>query len=155
MDASLKLQLLYAEHQRMVGALQPPLPLLHLSGSVLFLLQLADVIHRRLQDGSFVPPRLRVRGFRDQSSEFFDPVIDVEAPPPLDEVVIVLLLSFFNQSFGLHLSQLSLDRMQVGRAAVTNGKRRHGVPDAATIPVQQVLRIRELRFNPPLLMVGQ
>lgn len=41
-------------------------------------------------------------------------------------------------------SQLSLDGMQVGRAAVTNGKRRHGVPDAATIPIQQVLRIREL-----------
>lgn len=49
---------LYAEEQGVVGVLQPPLSLLHLSGSLLFLLQFADIIHRRLQDGSFVPPRL-------------------------------------------------------------------------------------------------
>lgn len=35
--------------------LQLFLPILQLLGSVLFSLQLPDVIHRRLQDGAFVP----------------------------------------------------------------------------------------------------
>lgn len=47
-----------AEQQGVVGVLQPPLPVLHLSDSLLVFLQLADIIDRRLQDGSFVPPRI-------------------------------------------------------------------------------------------------
>lgn len=47
-----------AQQQRVVGGLQPPLPVLHLSRPLLLLLQLADVVDRGLQDGAFVPPGL-------------------------------------------------------------------------------------------------
>lgn len=59
---------LNAEQQGAVGVLQPPLSLLHLSGSLLLFLQFADVIHRRLQDGSFVPPHLPVQPITGHAS---------------------------------------------------------------------------------------
>lgn len=49
---------LYPEQQVPVGMFQLLLPVLQLLGALLFPLQLADVIHRRLQDRSLVPAHI-------------------------------------------------------------------------------------------------
>ena len=51
---------LYAQQQAAVSVLQLPLPGLHLLAPLLLLLQLADVVHRGLQDGALVPALLPV-----------------------------------------------------------------------------------------------
>lgn len=63
---------LYTEEQRVVGGLQPPLSLLQLADLVLISLQLADVVHRRLQDGPFVPPGVPARPITGLASSTHD-----------------------------------------------------------------------------------
>lgn len=59
---------LYAQQQQVVGVLQLPLSLLHLSDPLLLLLELADVVHRGLEDGALVPPHLPEGGQETVSS---------------------------------------------------------------------------------------
>lgn len=51
---------LNSELQAAVGLLQGSLPALQVFGALLLLLQLADIIHRGLQDGALVPAHLPV-----------------------------------------------------------------------------------------------
>lgn len=49
---------LYPQHQVSIGVLQLLLPVLQLFGPLLLPLQLPDVLHRRLENGAFVPTHI-------------------------------------------------------------------------------------------------